>query len=140
MTPDELKSLPKGTFVVTKTGFNPMQVKLKLFFEWGIQFDEDNPYTVPEHGNRKVEYAEKKEIMDGIVAKYHPDWLEEPLPDDDSGFSGGQDHVPVELHEPQQHTPRTPDKRRARGIVNPAPPGQKTPLHRKPEVKSDGQV
>ena len=32
MTPDELKALPKGTFVVTKTGFYPMQVKLKLFF------------------------------------------------------------------------------------------------------------
>lgn len=31
MTPDELKSLPKGTFVVMKTGFYPMKVKLKLF-------------------------------------------------------------------------------------------------------------
>ena len=140
LTPDELKSLPKGSFVVMKTGVHPMQVKLKLFFEWGIQFDEDNPYTVPEHGNRKVEYAQKKEIMDGIVAKYHPDWLEEPMPADESSFSCGQDHVPAELHEPQQYAPRTPDKRRARGIVNPAPPGHKTPLHRKPEVKSDGQV
>ena len=140
LTPDELKSLPKGSFVVMKTGVHPMQVKLKLFFEWGIQFDEDNPYTVPEHGNRKVEYAEKKEIMDGIVAKYHPDWLEEPFPDDDGDFSGGQDHVPAEAHEPQHHTPRAPDKRRARGIVNPAPVGRKTPLPRKPEVKSDGQV
>ena len=37
MTADELKSLPKGTFVVTKTGFNPIQVKLKLFFKWGIR-------------------------------------------------------------------------------------------------------
>ena len=34
MTPDELKSLPKGTFVVMKTGFYPMKVKLKLFFKW----------------------------------------------------------------------------------------------------------
>lgn len=31
MTPDELKSLPKDTFVVMKTGFYPMKVKLKLF-------------------------------------------------------------------------------------------------------------
>ena len=140
LTPDELKSLPKGSFVVMKTGVHPMQVKLKLFFEWGIQFDEDNPYTVPEHGNRKVEYAEKKEIMDGIVAKYHPDWLEEPIPADDGDFSGGQDHVPAELHEPQHHTTRAPDNRRVRGIVKPAPPGHKTPLHRKSEVKSGGQV
>ena len=32
MTPEELKSMPKGQFVVMKTGFHPMKVKLKLFF------------------------------------------------------------------------------------------------------------
>ena len=71
MTPDELKSLPKGTFVVMKTGFHPMQVKLRLFFEWGITFEE--LYTVEEKGNRKVHYADKEEIIDGIMAKYHAD-------------------------------------------------------------------
>ena len=37
MTADELKNLPKGTFVVMKTAKHPMKVKLKLFFiapEW----------------------------------------------------------------------------------------------------------
>ena len=48
MTPDELKSMPKGQFVVMKTGFYPMKVKLKLFFKWGIHFDEEHPYTVSE--------------------------------------------------------------------------------------------
>ena len=71
MTPDELKSLPKGTFIVMKTGFHPMQVKLRLFFEWGITFEK--PYTVEEKGNRKVHYADKEEIIDGIMAKYHAD-------------------------------------------------------------------
>ena len=71
MTPDELKSLPKGTFIVMKTGFHPMQVKLRLFFEWGITFEE--PYTVEEKGNRRVYYADKEEIIDGIMAKYHAD-------------------------------------------------------------------
>ena len=52
MTPDELKSMPKGQFVVMKTGFYPMKVKLKLFFKWGIQFDEKNPYAVADQGNR----------------------------------------------------------------------------------------
>ena len=33
MTPDELKSLPKGNFIVMKTGCYPMRVKLKLFFK-----------------------------------------------------------------------------------------------------------
>ena len=77
MTPDELKSMPKGQFVVMKTGFYPMKVKLKLFYKWGIRFDEKHPYTVADQGNRKVQYAGKKEIMDGIIQKYHPDWLEE---------------------------------------------------------------
>lgn len=77
MTPDELKSLPKGDFIVMKTGVHPMRVHLKLFFKWGIKFDPDNPYTVPENGNRVVQYAEKKEVMDGIMKKYHPDKLAE---------------------------------------------------------------
>ena len=62
MTPDELKSLPKGTFVVTKTGAYPMQVKLKLFFEWGIIFP-DALYDVPDKGNRIVAYARKDDLQ-----------------------------------------------------------------------------
>ena len=54
MTPDELKSMPKGQFVVMKTGFYPMKVKLKLFFKWGIRFDEEHPYSVPDQGNRST--------------------------------------------------------------------------------------
>lgn len=69
MTPDELKSLPKGTFVVMKTGFYPMQVRLKLFFKWGIEFP-DEPYIVAEHGNRKVFYVNRKEIEAAILAVY----------------------------------------------------------------------
>ena len=75
MTSDELKSMPKGQFVVMKTGFYPMKVKLKLFFKWGIQFEEE--YVVTEYGNRKVAYAEKKEIIEGIRNKYQLEWLEE---------------------------------------------------------------
>ena len=74
MTPDELKSMPKGQFVVMKTGFYPMKVKLKLFFNWGIHFDKE--YIVRENGNRKVAYAEKQEILNGIIQKYHANWLD----------------------------------------------------------------
>lgn len=68
MTPDELKSLPKGTFVVMKTGFYPMKVKLKLFFKWEIEFEE--PYVVKENGNRQVRYANKDEMINAINCKY----------------------------------------------------------------------
>ena len=70
MTPDELKSLPKGTFVVMKTGFYPMKVKLKLFFKWGIQFEEK--YAVMENGNREVHYANRSELFNNIIQTYCP--------------------------------------------------------------------
>lgn len=81
MTPDELKSLPKGTFVVMKTGFYPMKVKLKLFFKWGIEFEEQ--YKVTENGNRNVEYANRVEIINGIIESYHPELTEKPVPETD---------------------------------------------------------
>ena len=106
MTPDELKSMPKGQFVVMKTGFHPMKVRLKLFFDWGIQFDEKNPYSVPEHGNRQVAYAEKREIQDGIVKKYHPDWVVERTKPVTDVPDGGQEQAQTEnwLTEPTRRT------------------------------------
>lgn len=76
MTADELKSMPKGQFVVMKTGFFPMKVRLRLFPEWGISFD--NEYVSAENGSRKVAYASKNEIVEGIIQKYRPDLLVEP--------------------------------------------------------------
>lgn len=70
MTPDELKSLPKGTFVVMKTGFYPMKVKLKLFFKWGIEFEEK--YEVAENGNREVHYVNRSELFNNIIQAYSP--------------------------------------------------------------------
>ena len=69
LTPDELKSLPKGTFVVMKTGFHPMQVKLKLFFKWGIVFPKDF-YVIEDKGNRKVTYANQAQLEGAIVQQY----------------------------------------------------------------------
>ena len=72
MTADELKSLPRGEFIVMKTGVHPMKVKLKLFFDWGIKFDSDNPYEVRENGSRPVEYSSAGELALRIVNEYHP--------------------------------------------------------------------
>lgn len=60
MTPDELKSIPKGNFVVMKTGKHPMKTRLRLFLDWGISFEE--PYAVPERANRTVAYADRKAL------------------------------------------------------------------------------
>ncbi len=64
MTPDELKSIPKGRFVVMKTGSHPMQTRLRLFLEWGITFGE--PYILPEKAARTVAYASKQELEDAV--------------------------------------------------------------------------
>lgn len=69
MTPDELKSIPKGTFVVMKTGTHPMKTRLRLFLEWGITFSK--PYAVPERANRQVKYANRGDLERNILAK-HP--------------------------------------------------------------------
>ena len=65
LTTDELKALPKGTFVVMKTGFYPMMVKLKLFFKWGIVFPGE-VYAVTDKGNRHVVYARRQDLEDSI--------------------------------------------------------------------------
>ena len=149
MTPDELKSMPKGQFIVMKTGFYPMKVKLKLFFKWGIQFEEE--YAVEEKGNRKVAYAEKQEILDGIVKKYHPEWLMEDAPPAEAiPPVGGQAQAMTERNEPSSR-----EKRKGGGTgLRTAPRAARTErkgdesiresrmLHptKSTEVKEDGQA
>ena len=67
MTPDELKSIPKGEFVVMKTGTHPMRTRLRLFLEWGITFGE--PYQVPERSDRRVDCAGKKHLVRAILCQ-----------------------------------------------------------------------
>ena len=64
LSPDELKNLPKGNFIVMKTGTHPMRTKLQLYFKWGIKFEE--PYQVPERAQREVYYAGKEELLMNI--------------------------------------------------------------------------
>ena len=68
MTPDELKSMPKGQFIVMKTGTHPMISPLKLYFKWGIEFEE--PYILEDKGARKVTYMSKDGLMHEVEMKY----------------------------------------------------------------------
>lgn len=90
MSADELKSMPKGQFIVMKTGMHPMQVTLRLFLDWGITFGK--PYEVPEQAQRPVAYASRKELEMAIYKSTHPEELEsapapsivvQPAPQDD---------------------------------------------------------
>lgn len=64
MTADELKSIPKGQFIVMKTGTRPMRTRLRLFLEWGITFGE--PYKTPERARRRIWYASREELERNI--------------------------------------------------------------------------
>ena len=64
LSPDELKNLPKGNFIVMKTGAHPMRTKLQLYFKWGISFEK--LYQVPERAQREVYYAGKEELLMNI--------------------------------------------------------------------------
>ena len=68
MTVDELKSMPKGQFIVMKTGTHPMISKLKLFFKWGIKFEEE--YKLPDKTARAVSYKERDELIRDVEVKY----------------------------------------------------------------------
>ncbi|MBD5101808.1 MAG: type IV secretory system conjugative DNA transfer family protein [Subdoligranulum sp.] len=85
LTADELKSIPKGEFVVMKTGCHPMRTRLRLFLDWGICFEE--PYILPERLDRTVKYAGREELADAIRKKYHED--DEPRRNSDARKAGG---------------------------------------------------
>lgn len=68
MTPDELKIMPKDTFIVTRTGVKPMKTVLRLFFEWGIELNE--PYKPRRSTVRKVSYANRASIEKLVSEKY----------------------------------------------------------------------
>ena len=68
MTVDELKSMSKGHFIVMKTGCHPMKTRLKLFFKWGIQFED--AYSIEEKSERKVQYADSREVEMEILRKF----------------------------------------------------------------------
>lgn len=94
MTPDELKTLPKGNFIVTKTGSCPVRTTLKLFFEWGIRFEKT--YEIEEKSARKVAYADRIELEEEIIKRYIAceDIGEGSVPYATSP-QGGMSHVPI---------------------------------------------
>lgn len=102
LTADELKSLPKGNFVIMKTEVHPMKTVLRLFLDWGISFAK--PYIMEEKSHRKVSYADKETLEENIEKKetleenIEKQELEEDIEEIESGDvkskSGGMSHNP----------------------------------------------
>ena len=66
MSADELKSMKKGSFVVMKTGTHPFIAKLRLYFEWGVTFDEP-VYIIEEKSRQKTRYIQKDTLRTKIL-------------------------------------------------------------------------
>ena len=66
MSADELKSMKKGSFVVMKTGTHPFIAKLRLYFEWGVTFDEP-VYIIEEKSRQKTRYIQKEALRTKIL-------------------------------------------------------------------------
>ena len=112
MSPDELKTLPKGHFILAKTGCCPMQTQLPLFLKWGIRFGD--AYEVAEQAARPVVYADCFELEQEILRRrddFDEDEIDEPpLPPEGRSRSSGQLHTPAP--EQQEHRgPRRPPLR-----------------------------
>ena len=98
MTVDELKSMPKGCFIVMKTGCHPMKTRLKLFFKWGIKFE--HAYSIEEKSERKVQYADSREVEAAVLEKFPP----KPVPIE---FMKEFDDVKTEEKVSKKHAPKT---------------------------------
>lgn len=83
-------------------------------------------------------YAEKKDIQDGIMRKYHPDLIVEQSEPDHDTSDGGQTQVLAEMHEPVHTPPKKPRKDKNGGNSNfkTVPPNRR-PNH-PPEVGGCG--
>ena len=75
MSPDELKTLPRGHFILAKTGCCPMQTRLPLFLKWGIVFGA--AYEVPERAAREVFYADRFELEQEILRRREDEEMED---------------------------------------------------------------
>ena len=111
-----------------------MRVRLKLFFKWGIKFDEAHPYAVPEHGNREVQYAEKREIQEGIMKKYHPEDYE-AIEHARKNRSGGEQFAQQPPYSDAGGYPSKAEKRNG-GNLKTEPAGSRAP-EEDLEVKAD---
>ena len=131
------KYIKESEVIVMKTGVHPMRVHLKLFFKWGIEFDDEHPYTVPENGNRKVQYAEKKEIQEGIMEKYHPESVFDEPPVSEKANRGGKPHGNQQQNIFDEVQPlNEKERRKKRGGASETP--EQTMIPPKEQVGTDG--
>lgn len=105
MSPDELRQLPKGSYVRLQAGHRPSIFHTRYYTEWGIHFPEGSEFRLPDSKPRKVSYASREAVMMAILegsrvtdAAMLPRWTrpelkQNPTPKED---------VPLETAKPEK--------------------------------------
>lgn len=67
-TPDQIRNMPQGDFIILRTNNHPMQVHFDLFLDWGIPpfKDKSDPNIQSAH---QVAYTSREEIVANILNK-----------------------------------------------------------------------
>lgn len=68
MSPDELRVLPFGKWVVTRRSEHPFQANLPRYDQWGIHLD--NPYTSVQRSRSSASYASCDELYVNICRQF----------------------------------------------------------------------
>lgn len=67
MSPDELRRLPKGSYVRLHAGRRPGIFHTRYYTDWGIDFPEGTEFRLPEAKVQRVAYANRADISRAIL-------------------------------------------------------------------------
>ncbi len=70
MSPDQIRRLKKGEWILMKTGMNPAKMRLQKLENWGIKIDKEHPYRIESKSSRLVDFADRTSLMNAIQKKY----------------------------------------------------------------------
>lgn len=107
MTGDELRTLPKGSMLVTKTGAHPVITQMQLYTKWGITFDSE-PYMLQDKSARPVKYVSEQDIAVAIISKNRRDIKKAITPAPPQFRSEAADETKAPEQHPSVKSPQKP--------------------------------
>lgn len=107
MTGDELRTLPKGSMLVTKTGAHPVITQMQLYTKWGITFGSE-PYILQDKSARPVKYVSEQDIAVAIISKSRRDMKKAITPAPPQFRSETADEPKAPEQQPSVKSPQKP--------------------------------
>lgn len=70
MSAEEIRSMRKGEWILSRTGMSPAKIKLPQMEKWHIEIDKEHPYKSPSKASRVVDFADRNTLINAIRQKY----------------------------------------------------------------------